>query len=217
MSGWGAEFAFRFNPGPAISRYITVAARSTPTHPMIRDLSFDEMERADGKRRLLRLVVICLLVSSLGSFAVAREMRIREEFEEIPTARIGDLGSLRARHDAIASMLDEHHVWAGAFQARRELDELVVTIADEERAAGEAAARREAEETRIREEAQAARTRGMALVERKQYSLALTQFKKALDLCDSLSEAAWGGAPWEHREQLVVDIYALENVSEGAR
>lgn len=184
---------------------------------MIRDLSFDEMERADGKRRLLRLVVICLLVSSLGSFAVAREMRIREAFEEIPAARIGDLESLRSRHDAIAGMLDEHHVWAGAFQARRELDELVVTIADEERAANEAAAKREAEETRIREEAQAARNRGLNLVERKEYSLALTQFRKALDLCDSLSESAWGGAAWEHREQLVVDIYALENMSEGVR
>lgn len=182
---------------------------------MIRDLSFDESERAAHKRRLTRIVVICLLASSLVSFAVAREMKIRSEFKSIPDARVGDLASLQSRHDAIAGLLDEHNVWAGAYEARQELDELVRSIHDEERAASAIAYEQEAQARRICEETEAARKRGLALAERRQYDLALVQFRRALELCDSLSEDAWGGAPWEHREQVVVDIYALENRGEG--
>lgn len=182
---------------------------------MIRDLSFDDIERADNRRRLTRLVVICLVASSLVSFAVARELKIRDEFQGIPQGRLGDLSSLQSRHDAIAGMLERHHVWAGAFDARRELDELVRSIHEGERAAGERARLEEAKLTRVREEAEAARNRGITFVERQQYDEALDQFRRALELCDSLGESGWQGAPWEHREQLVVDIYALENRGEG--
>ena len=84
---------------------------------MIRDLRFDEIERADKRKRLIRLVVACLLVSTVGSFVVSRELKIRDEHEAIPVAMPGDLDSFNARHDALQGMLDKHHIWLGAFSA----------------------------------------------------------------------------------------------------
>lgn len=184
---------------------------------MIRDLSFDDDERTNAKRRLQRLVVICLVGSSLVSFAVARELKIRDEFQGIPQVQSGDRGSLQERHDAIVEMLERHHVWAGAFSARRELDVLVRSIHQQERFEGEQARQRVADVTRVREEAEAARGRGLRFAERHQFDLALDEFRRALALSDGLEGEAWPGGTWEHREQLAVDILALENRGGGER
>lgn len=178
---------------------------------MIRDLRFDELEQADRKRRLTRLVIVCLTASTLVTLGVSRELKIKEEFGAIPEARVGDLDSLRARQAGISNLLSEHHVWTGAFSARQEMDDLVRSIHDEEIVLAAAESKRKIEETRIREEAEAARVRGFVLLERKEFDMALAQFQKALDLCDSLGEKAWNGGPWEHRESVVVDIHALAN------
>ncbi len=182
---------------------------------MIRDLSFDHEERASAQRRLVRLVVTCLVASSLVSFAVARELKIRDEFQGIPRALSGDRDALQGRHDAIVEMLERHHVWAGAFGARRELDELVRSIHDQERLEGELARRRAAEVTRVREEAEAARGRGLRFAERHQFRLALDEFRRALELADAAGGEAWPGGAWEHREQLVVDVLALQGLGVG--
>lgn len=176
---------------------------------MIRDLRFDELEQADRRRRLTRLVIVCLTASTLVTFGVSRELKIKEDFGAIPEARVGDLSSLRARQDGISGLLSEHHVWTGAFSARRELDDLMLSIHDEEKVMADVESKRKAEETRIREEAEAARVRGFVLLEGNQFDRALGQFQKALDLCDSLGEKAWDGAPWKHRESVMVDIDAL--------
>lgn len=184
---------------------------------MIRDLRFDELERADRKRRLTRLVVICLIVSSAATFLVSRELKIKKEFTDLPQAQIGDLGSLQERHAAIEEMLGEHHVWVGAYKARAELDDLMVSIAGEERNIAKLEDEKKKTETRIREEAQAARSRALVLAERKEYDLALGQFRKSLELCDSLGRDGWNGGPWEFRDQVVVDIHALENLANESK
>ena len=167
---------------------------------MLTDLSFNDDERAGAKRRLVRLVVTCLVASSLASFAVARELKIRDEFQGIPQALSGDRDSLLKRRDAIVKILERHHVWAGAFGARRELDQLVLSIHRQERVEGDQARRRAAEMDRAREEAEAARVRGLMHAERHQFDLALDQFRRALELSDAVGEQAWSGGTWEHRE-----------------
>ena len=67
-----------------------------------------------------------------------------------------------------------------------------------------------------REEAEAARGKFLH-AERHQFDLALDQFRRALELSDAVGEQAWSGGIWEHREQLLVDISALETRAEGKR
>lgn len=216
VSGRG-ETAIAFNSwGDFLDTPAAPLARA-PDDPMLTDLSFDDNERSGAKRGLLRLVVTCLLASSIASFAVARELKIRDEFRGIPQALSGDLDSLQERHDAILEVLERHHVWVGALGARRELDQLVLSIHQQERVEGDQARRRAAEVNRAREEAEAARVRGFLHAERHQFDLALDQFRRALELSDAVGEQAWSGGIWEHREQLLVDISALETRAEGKR
>ena len=163
---------------------------------MIRDLSFEELERSVQRKRLTRLVVVCFVVSSAVTFGVARELKIKKDLQALPTATLGDLDSLRARHDGISSMLDQHHFWTGAFQARTELDDLVESIAKEERTLAQLEDQRTAEVARIREEAEVARPRGLVLAERKEYGAALQQLRRARELGDSISDEAWAGGEW---------------------
>lgn len=182
---------------------------------MIRDLTFDELERAARRRRLFRLVIACTTLSTLLTVGVIREVKIYEEIAAVPPARSGDLASLRARHDAIDGLLRQHHFWTGAFNARGELDDLVVAIHEQERTHEEREVERLREVKRVREEAEAARSRGLVYAEKGDYPLALLQFRRALELADSLGAEGFGGGDWEHREQIVKDIQALQAM-EGA-
>ncbi len=179
---------------------------------MIRDLRFDEIERADKRRRLVRLVVGCLLFSTAASYLTSRELKIREEHRALPEAQLGDLASLQLRHDALESMLAKHHIWTGAFSARDELDDLVVSIHDQETAMAKLKAKKSENEARIREESESARVRGYAFVERREYDLALVQLQRALELADSLGNEAFKGGAWEHRDQVVIDIHELQGL-----
>lgn len=177
---------------------------------MIRDLRFDEIEQADRRKRLVRIVVVCLLVSTLATFVYARERALGEELAAVPVANPGDVDSMRARRDGLETLLDKHHVWLAAFDARKELGELVRKIHEEEKTIAKVEAAEAIEAKRIREEAQAARSRGNILVQRKQYSAALIQYRSAAELADSLGENGWQGGTWKHREQIAVDILELE-------
>lgn len=179
---------------------------------MIRDLRFDEIERADRRKRLTRLVVACLLVSTAGSYLASRELKIREEHKALPQAVTGDLASFNARHDALEGMLAKHHVWLGAFSARDELDALVVEIHSQETATAKSLAKKTQSETRIREEAEAARIRGYVFVERREYDLALAQLRRSLELIDSLGQDALEGGKWEHRSKVEIDVAELEGM-----
>lgn len=183
---------------------------------MIRDLSFDETERADRRRRLARLTALCVLVSTAAAFLVSREIQIREEYAALPIATVGDVDSLRARKDAIDGMLDRHHVWTGALAARSESGDLTERIFQEERALATLEEERSEEERRVREEIEAARVRGLALAERKRFAESLSQLRRALELSDSLGTSGWDGGPWPHRAQVLSDIDALaKRVGDG--
>lgn len=184
---------------------------------MIRDLQFDELQRASQRRRLVRLTAASLVISTVVTVGVFRELKIRKEYAALPEARIGDLEALKARHAGISAMLDEHHVWVGAYKARAEVDDLVVSIHEQETAVASLEAKRKEEETRIREEAEAARNRGLVLAQRQDFGAALEQFRRALELCDSLGEDGWNGEPWEHRDAVVRDVFALENLEREGR
>lgn len=177
---------------------------------MIREQSFDHDNRASAGRALRRLAFTCFVASSLVGFAVARELRIRDELRCIPRALSDDRDSLRQRHDAIVELLGRHHVWAGAFGVRRELDELVRSLHGQERAADQLARERAAEASRDREEAEAARNRGLVFAERHRFDLALDEFRRAIEIADAAGAEAWSDGSWEHRAELLVDIAALE-------
>lgn len=179
---------------------------------MIRDLRFDEIERADKRRRLVRLVVGCLLVSTAGSYLVSREIKIREEQSALPEAQLGDLSSLKMRHSAIESMLAKHHIWTGAFAARDELDDLVVSIHTQETALAKQEAKKAESERLIREEAESARVRAYHFVERRQYAPALESLERALEIADSLGDAAFPGGAWEHRDKVLIDIHEIRGL-----
>ncbi|MEM9802169.1 MAG: hypothetical protein AAGA20_17725 [Planctomycetota bacterium] len=178
---------------------------------MIRDLTFDQLERAAFRRRLVRIVLACTALSTVLTVGVIREVRIYDAIESVPPALAGDLSSLEARHDAIEGLLDKHHFWTGAFQARGELADLVVAIHEEQRALEAVQLERSSELKRIREEAESARERGLASVENGDLNGGLMHFERALQLADTIGPEGFGGAVWEHREQLVVDIAAIES------
>ena len=95
---------------------------------MIRDLTFDEIERSAHRRRLVRLVLGVTTISTILTAGVIREVRIYDAVSGVPAARSGDLDSLRNRRAAIEGLLEKHHFWTGAFQARGELDDPVAAV-----------------------------------------------------------------------------------------
>lgn len=181
---------------------------------MIRDLTFDEQQRTAHRRRLFRLVIGCTALSTVLTVGVIREVKIYEEIEAVPAARAGDLTSLRARHDAIDGLLQEHHFWTGAFEARGELADLTVAIHEQERTHEEREQERQRELKRVREEAEAARQRGLVYAERGDFPMALIQFRRALELADSVGAEAFAGGEWEHRAQILRDVEALQALEE---
>jgi len=174
---------------------------------MIRDLRYEEIERQDRRKRLVRLALSLVLVSTATTFVVSRERAIHAQWEALPLARPGDLGSLRARRDAIETLLQQRSFWSGIFRATEERDELVVAIHNEERLIARAEEQAELQRRRQREEAEASRNRGLAHVERGDYDRAIEQFERAL---------AAASTDWEHSAQVRVDLEALQRWKAGA-
>lgn len=172
---------------------------------MIRDLRYEEIERAAKRKRLVRLTLGLVLASAAGTFAVRRERQIHEEWTSLPVARDGDVESLRARRDAIGRMVEERAFWTGMFRATSERDELAVAIANEERLVARAEEQVERQARRKREEIEAARTRAIQFVYRHEYDRAIEEFRRALDMA---------GPDWEHTAQVKIDLEALEKLKE---
>lgn len=175
---------------------------------MIRDLRYEEIERAERRKRLVRLTASLLLASTVASFAVSRERAIRSEWHSLPVAQPGDVGSLRARRDAIEQLIERRTFWSGVFRATSERDELVVAIHNEERLLARAEEQAGLQERRQREEAEASRMRGLQLLERGEYTRAAEQFERAL---------AAAAPSWEHTAQVRVDLDALKRWQDEQR
>jgi tetratricopeptide (TPR) repeat protein len=168
---------------------------------MIRDLRYEEIERAEKRKRVVRLALSLVLVSTVTTFVVSRESEIRAEWDRLPAAQDGDLASLRIRRDAIERMLEHRTFWTGFFRATEERDELLVAITNEERLLSRAEEQAEAQRRRQMEEAEASRSRAIQHVERGDYDRAIEQFERALSVAD---------AKWEHAAQVRVDLDALQ-------
>ena len=168
---------------------------------MIRDLRYEALERADQRKRLVRLALSLVLVSTVVTFVISRERALHTEWAGIPAARAGDLESLRLRRDSIESMLEQRTFWSGVFKATEERDALVVAIHNEERLITRAEEQADQQRRRQMEEAEAARVRALQHVERGDYDRAIEQFERALAVAEP---------SWEHLAQIRVDLAALQ-------
>ncbi len=177
---------------------------------MIRDANFEDLRRAANRRRLVHLVLGATVLSTPLTVGVIRDVKIHRQAGAAPPADAGDLSALEQRQVELGRIARTHHFWTGAFGLSGELSDLTVAIAGLRRAADARAAESDREEARLSDEAELERIRGLAAVERGRYAEALGHFKAALEISDSLGTAGFAGGPWAHREQVVLDIAALE-------
>ncbi len=177
---------------------------------MIRDANFEDLRRAANRRHLVHLVLGSMVLSTLLTVGVTREVKIHRKVGALMPADAGDLSALEQRHVDLERISRTHHFWSGAFGVRGELSDLTVAIAELRRAAEARAAESNREEARLCDEAELQRIRGLAAVERGRYSEALDHFKAALEVSDSVGPAGFAGGPWSHREQVLLDIVALQ-------
>lgn len=168
---------------------------------MIRDLRYEQLERAGQRQRLVRLALSLVLVSTVATFVVSRERAIHSEWAGLPVAKSGDLDSLRDRRDSIEELLEQRTFWTGVFKATEERDALVVAIHNEERLVTRAEEQAEQQRRLQFEEAEASRMRGLQHVERGDYDQAIEQFERALEIAEP---------SWEHLAQIRVDLAALQ-------
>jgi tetratricopeptide (TPR) repeat protein len=168
---------------------------------MIRDLRYEELERAAQRKRLVRLALTLVLVSTAVTFVVSRERAIHSEWTGLPVANSGDLASLQLRRDSIEEMLEQRSFWTGVFRATKERDALVVAIHNEERLLTRAEEQADQQKRRQLEEAEASRVRALQHVERGDYDRAIEQFERALAVAEP---------SWEHVAQIRVDLAALQ-------
>lgn len=168
---------------------------------MIRDLRYQEAEKANRSRRRWRLLLVLLLMSTGLSALIAREVSIQRTYDALPLADEAVAGSMQERRAGLQAMLDDHRVWTGMVSVTQERDQLDTRIADHERELA-AEMRRAAKVALQRQEmAEAARMRGLMFSERGDFDQALKNFREALERSKP---------DWEHRAQLEIDIAALE-------
>lgn len=184
---------------------------------MIRDANFEDLRRAANRRRLVHLVLACTALSTLLTVGVTREVSIYRQVGAVKPAPVGDLEAMERRQAELEMLAASYHFWTGALSVSGELSDLTLAIAELRRASDARAAETERELQRNREEAELERIRGLVAVERGRYVEALGHFKAALRISDSVGSGAYSGGLWEHRDQVLSDITALERWEEKRR
>jgi tetratricopeptide (TPR) repeat protein len=168
---------------------------------MIRDLRFQEKERKSRASRRVKIALVVLLLVG-GVVAVwMRERQIAEQFASIAPAAEANLASLKAREQAIDQLVDEQHAWLGMFPVLQDKRRLAMQIVVLEEQAAKIAHDAAIEKARLEDQAEDARTRGLAFAERGQFDSALADFHRALELSTP---------SWEHRARVQADIDAIE-------
>ena len=168
---------------------------------MIRDLRYQEKERKTVNARRLKIALLVIAVLAFAGAIWQREQRITQEFGEIPQAREGDLPSLKARLASIDRLLDDEHGWIGMVSAVKEKSRLEREVEQLDDQAQKAQREIDLARAQREEEAEDARTRGLAFAERGQFEEALTDFRHALELSTPA---------WEHRARVQADVDAIE-------
>jgi tetratricopeptide (TPR) repeat protein len=172
---------------------------------MIRDLRYQEAEKSAKSTRRRRLIVVILVLSAAVSGVLAREMKIRMAYQELPLALPRDQASVEARIAGLDDLIGSARLWSGVMDAIKERDALEAQIKEIEHERARADHEREIEQQRLAEMAEAARMRGLMHAQRGDHTQALVDLKRALSL----------SAPdWEHRVRLESDIAALEALQE---
>jgi tetratricopeptide (TPR) repeat protein len=198
------EAAARGNPMDAIvwlQEIVLIDKNRRDVARMIRDLRYQEKERKARNGRRLKLALLVVAIVGLVAAAWHREQRINEDYNNIPPAREGDLQSLQSRVADIDHLLDDEHGWLGMLSAIKEKSRLEREIDLLEDQAQRTQHEAEVARAQIQEEAEDARTRGLAFAERGQFDKALIDFRHALEI----------SAPnWEHRARVQADVDAIE-------
>ena len=168
---------------------------------MIRDLRYQESERKAQVSRRNRLVGVVLLLTTAITVGLAREKRLRDEFDSISPPEGNFPASLYSRHEAVGSLLDGNWFWFGRFMVEREHESLEQQIGDYERERARIAREKELERVRLEEMAEAARVRAHRHFDRGEYEAALDDFRRSLSMASP---------SWVHRARVEADIAALE-------
>jgi tetratricopeptide (TPR) repeat protein len=168
---------------------------------MIRDLRFQEKERKSRGMRRVKLALVVLLFVAAVVGVWMRERWVEEQYQSIVPASDGNLMALRARQSALDELIDTQRVWFGMFPALQEKRHLAMQIVVLEEQAAKVAHDDAIEKARLEDQAEDARTRGLAFAERGQFDAALADFHRALELSPPT---------WEHRARVQADIDAIE-------
>lgn len=169
---------------------------------MIRDLRYQQVERGARSKRRNRAVLIVLLISSLVTAVGAREKRIREQLHALPVVEENKPETMYGRYAGLSRLLDEYVVWSNVIIVAREKQDLEKEIDEHEAGLDRAARVDELEKGRLQKMAESSRLRGLMNAERGDYKKALEDFKRSLTMCRP---------DWEHRDQVVQNIAALED------
>lgn len=171
----------------------------------IRDLRYREIDRGVNRRSRRRVAVVTLTGSLLVATGLLRETGLAEEYRALPEAPPGDVAGMRERLAALEAFVERHPVWHGSLEAIRERTELRLETDRLQEAQELAATRREEELARRMEEAEAAYRRGALLAGDGEYSAAIEELRRSLEL--ALPQ-------WEKREDVQRDIEAISSYLE---
>lgn len=169
---------------------------------MIRNLRFKRS--ATGKSGLpgaVRFLLVTLTLSVGATYAVLRELRLRDEFQALPQATEGKPETIEKRLAALERFVKGNPVWHGALGVLSERSDLrvqVQVLRDRQRLAEEEEARARAERL---ESADLCRARGMQLFEEGDLPGALEAFRESL---------RYGGEAWSGRDEVAKDVADLE-------
>lgn len=173
---------------------------------MIRDLRYQEADVKTRKRRRTRMLLIMGVISTLSTLFLAREHRIRADFNEIPAVDMEAFPrSLYSRHEAVGDLLEGNLAWLGMMTANRERRDLQTRIDEHEKERARIVRDQLLEEERLKVMAEAARERALLQFGRGEYVQSLANFKRSLTMCTE---------DWEHRERVAANIAALEEWDE---
>ncbi len=100
---------------------------------MIRDLRYQEAERIERRRRLLKRALVTLALTAVLGFAGWREWELRERFLAIPVADETRIDSINGRIARVDALVASSPLWLGALMASRERTRLKGEIASQMR------------------------------------------------------------------------------------
>jgi tetratricopeptide (TPR) repeat protein len=168
---------------------------------MIRDLRYGESERKSRVRRRVRVTGMLFVVSALVIGVFVREWRLEDSYRSLPPVEDSDLGAMQTRLASVEDLIETNKFWIGMFRAVSERGRLVEAIRQHSVRVQDRQLEDHIDRMRKADMAEAARTSGLASVDRGEFDSALEDFKRALDLA---------GEDWPHRPRVEADIDAIE-------